>query len=666
MNVSFLSQGYLWALPLAAFPVLLHLLLKRTPHKITFSDTRYIIQAMERVKTGLRIHRYLVLLLRTLSIFLIVGYFAHPMFQVAAGGSHASIEPAPVVFIVDTSFSMGAQENGVSRLDACKKLAMDVLSIIPKEARTGVIVVSNRVEAHTNGLTNDVADLSRMINNIKLTNRPTDISPAWNTLRKMLENYHGVLPVVVLLTDGTKHAFRGRLADNAVSARILLPKFQTIANCWLTQPSVTFNNELDQWECNATAMRSNNIQNAVPFELHIDGRKVASDISKPFKDGSLRAHMVWSPKAINSFGRISISQDALPIDNDYWVALHRHPRFDTWLIDGDPRLGGMGSKTMYLRKIFTRSQTLREDDAGLKEFTPPGTIILANVRDYSPSIEEFIRNGGGCIVFLGDRFDSDAEPEWFPAEVGNSFDLPQKIEWKDMSHPIAEEISIKDYDLKNVLVNKGFVLAARPNSKVLANLGNGWPYIVERKYGAGNVLLFCSGADRDWGNIVAHPIFVTLLKTAAKYAASPKREDVAPNTVVDGEFLYKKVNDPTIMRPDGNSAQPYFAGEELIYTGTDLPGIYSLLSKGKQITSFDVNLDNSTGESDLTIASLQDAHSYFKGMPLVAIETSKWKNSVRMMLSGTDISRQWLFAAIILLLLELWLSTKKGARNDCR
>ncbi len=658
MNISFLDPVYLWGLPLAAIPLLLHLLSKRTPQKLPFSDHRYILQAIERVRTSLRFYHYLILLLRTLIIALIVGYFAKPVYQPAAAGLKAGSEPAPVIFILDTSYSMGAKVNGITRFDMCKKLAQDSLAIVPKGTRAGVIAVSNRLEVVSGVLTNDTDTLARLITDIQLSNRPTDLAPAWTALRKMLENYHGARPVAVVLTDGAQHVFSGQPPEGSLSVRVVLPRFPSLPNRWLTEPSVTFNEGPEQWECSAAAQSSHYPVDTTFIELHADGRKVASDIGKPGTDGVLKAHMVWTAKTPVSRGTLTIPPDPLICDNEYYLTARRAVPFKTWLIDGDPRLGGTGSKTLYLSKLFPRAEVLRESDSSLVEYGLPGTVILANVREFSPALADHIRSGGGCIVFLGDRFEPGAEPEWFPAEVGNELDSPQSITWKDAGHPIAAEIAVKEYVWKNIHVDKGFVLSAKPGARVLAELGNGRPYLIEGKYGAGKVLLCCSGPDRDWGNIVAHPVFVTLLRAAARYTAVAAGQDAAADTVVGGTFHWKMVDDPRIARPDGKLVTAPVAEGAITYTDMDVPGMYALLSGRRTVTTWAVNLDNAHAESDLTAATLKTVRAYFKEMPLAMIEPGQWQKKLRVIIAGSDVSRQWLFAVLLLLLMELLLVTK--------
>ena len=66
--ISFLHPWVLAALPLAALPIILHLLARREPPTIAFPSVRYLRTATEEHQRRLKLQHWLLLLLRTLLI----------------------------------------------------------------------------------------------------------------------------------------------------------------------------------------------------------------------------------------------------------------------------------------------------------------------------------------------------------------------------------------------------------------------------------------------------------------------------------------------------------------------------------------------------------------------------------------------------------------------
>ena len=78
MNISFLNPSLLWFLPLALGPLIIHLFFGKKPKNTEFSDLRFIRLAAEKVKTRVKLRRYLLLAARTLIMLLLAAAFAKP------------------------------------------------------------------------------------------------------------------------------------------------------------------------------------------------------------------------------------------------------------------------------------------------------------------------------------------------------------------------------------------------------------------------------------------------------------------------------------------------------------------------------------------------------------------------------------------------------------
>jgi hypothetical protein len=122
--IGFLNPAWLWALPAAAVPLILHLVARRQPPTVTFPAVRYLQQVTRDHQRRLKLRHWLLLLVRTLLVVTLVLAAADP--TVAREGV-ASHEPAALVLVLDNSPSSGAVSGGTVVLDRLRVAAREVL-----------------------------------------------------------------------------------------------------------------------------------------------------------------------------------------------------------------------------------------------------------------------------------------------------------------------------------------------------------------------------------------------------------------------------------------------------------------------------------------------------------------------------------------------------------
>ena len=68
LSLGFFNPMLLWALPLAAVPIIIHLLNRRRFNKVPWAAMEYLLRAMKRNRRRMQMEHWLVLLLRTLAV----------------------------------------------------------------------------------------------------------------------------------------------------------------------------------------------------------------------------------------------------------------------------------------------------------------------------------------------------------------------------------------------------------------------------------------------------------------------------------------------------------------------------------------------------------------------------------------------------------------------
>ncbi len=120
--MSFLSGIFLWALPLAAAPVVIHMLHRRRRLTIKWGAMQFLLEAATRRRRMWRVEDLLLMLLRAALLALFVFALARPLLSSAGGGSG----PRDVIIVLDTSMStarkVDRQEVFARQLAKCDEL----------------------------------------------------------------------------------------------------------------------------------------------------------------------------------------------------------------------------------------------------------------------------------------------------------------------------------------------------------------------------------------------------------------------------------------------------------------------------------------------------------------------------------------------------------------
>ena len=101
--MSFLSIAFLFALPLALAPVLLHLFDRQRKVVIEWGAMQFLVEAARRRTSTRRLQQWLLLLLRTLAILCLVLALARPLVNSNLMGG---VDRSDTILIIDNSMSM--------------------------------------------------------------------------------------------------------------------------------------------------------------------------------------------------------------------------------------------------------------------------------------------------------------------------------------------------------------------------------------------------------------------------------------------------------------------------------------------------------------------------------------------------------------------------------
>ncbi|MEC8252568.1 MAG: BatA domain-containing protein [Planctomycetota bacterium] len=596
IGLAFFNPLLLWALPLAAVPIIIHILNRRRFQKVPWAAMEFLLRAMKRNRKRLRMEQWLVLLLRVLAVLLLVFLVSRP--QLGSGGLLGG--RTHHVVILDDSPSM-TQRSGSTDLfekaqdkarqladDLAQRRAGDLFSI----ARTSAPMEWAMAPQRVSGSFGRVAGAT--LKEMQVSDLPSDLGKAlqmavtrsgkvedaarteyylvgdrrawdWATedekpradLAKSLAGLDKEREHVTVLSVGGQH-------DNLAVVDVKLQDRLAIASVPVTLGVDVKNFGLDPAPPTTVAVEvdgQTSINQDVPPLA--PGERVTVPFDYTFHSGGPhRVQATLEPGGTHAF------------DDHRTLALRVRDKSRVLLVDGDPDSGQ--GETFFLQATLDvpesgiEAQVVTEsgfDEVNLGAFD---MVWLCNVQaptqQASERLEAFVLSGGGLAVTLGPLVDAARYNEllWrggdgpLPLPIGEidgDPDRPEPAFLASIDHPMCEGVAeLFQLVLGNWVQVKRWLTLEEPEGReaaVVARIrdADGPPMIATRTFGGkgGEVALFAITADRFWSNLPSTDLFLVVTHQLHHFAArrdDPRRQNLG----TDG--VWRQQLDPGVYRPD--------------------------------------------------------------------------------------------------------------------
>lgn len=594
----FLNPLMLFGIAAVSIPIAIHLLNKRKFKRVRWAAMRFVMEAVKRNQRQLQIEDLLLLALRCAIVVLLAVALARPALQAAASAGLFGRRNVTTVIIVDNSYSMGATDGVQPRFEQAKLAATEIIDSLPAGSSAAIFLAANGYEPVIPEPTFDLNLARKTIDELKLSDRSTDLLPSLRAGIEMLESRDG--GELYLITDAQQLGWRQleqartllKDAGRKVSTQIIFVGSPAEENVGISDLRL------------ASGLAP--VDQPLRFEAQVTnyGLQVASNVrvtlrigDEPPSDealidrippGESRSVSLFArlrrdaPSAHHSITATLASADALQADNRRTLAVRALTSVSVLLVDGDVTADPRNSETFFLRhalqpvppaeqqQYFIQVRTIQPVELESTRLDPYDAVILANVADVTDrTIENFaayLRRGGrGIILFPGpqtlawsfnDRmFKANA---MLPAELGEPVgDATQDQTFVTfatdaLTHPIARlwtdpasgSIASAHFYRYFPLIPDQRNRAQLPNDAGAAaivlrfNDAQKTPAVMERDWGFGKVVLFASTADTGWNDLPVRPgLFVPLLHRTL--GSIIQRQDEHLNVAVGQPFAQR-------------------------------------------------------------------------------------------------------------------------------
>ncbi len=655
----------------ASIPIILHLLNRERARQLIFSTVRFIQMSHQTNVRRHQLKRLLLLLMRILMLALLGLAFARPFFADSFVVTQKTGGKRNAVIILDTSYSM----QYAAIFENAKKEAVKILDGLDAADAACLILSSDNARVVA-PLGSELSHIRTALNTAEATNDRTDYLDALQTANEILAGIPIGEKQVYLISDMQKRGWDNFIETDKLSADVQIhfvdvhaEKPQNLTITGISVPPVV----LKEQKAARLVARVRNfgvepVEN-LPVRLFIDDNMIDTvelDI-EPDDLADAVFSIEFQDEATHT-GWVEISEDPLLVDNKRYFMLQSLQAIKVHAVRERERSVGVGLPNPYDETFFIKKALASVENTAIRidfteTFSVPNAatlarvdvLILADVAELDAGeaerIKNFVANGGGLILTVGDNIETDTYkrhlggedglmPCDFVQAVGDAFNRDQfrVIATVQYDHPIFTPFKEPNHgDFGKARFYRLFQAVPTKDATVIAAYDDGSPALFEKSYGnLGRVLCFTSTIDREWNDLPIRAVYLPFLHESIKYLAL-KSVDTTPNyrigdsvelKIFDDEEVADTTKRPEIAIFDPNNVETRVQPDEnapegpsqnsIFYADTSVPGIYSVHISGGDTQYFVVNID--TSESDLAARDIEELTSMLKGAADESVE----------------------------------------------
>ena len=545
------NPWFLWALAAAAFPLWLHLSLRRRYQEMALGSLRFLKEVVRERRRRARLEEIPLLLLRLLAVALLALAFMRPFMSLA----QRMAERADVtVVLLDAS---GSVTEAMKRegLHLAKQAAADA----PEGSKVTLAQFSDEVEV--------IANAGQWT---PRAGAPTDLSRAlvW-ALDHAGKARAAKVVLIAHLAANDLPATPPRVWPPGVALEVKALNPPSPTNAAVRGVSLLTPYVAEQMELEAEALIPAGVDRTVT--LRADG--VTQSQTLPADTD--RMIFKFKPARDEVRGTIEVaSGDAWPADDARPFAVRWVEPRRLLLVDGNPGSTPFEGQAYFVDKALTASGSAHgktpfqpeivfgfSGRSGMTDLSKVSAVALCGVPDLSlaetRSLAAYVEAGGGLMVLLDGRLTRGASSVLetaglLPAGIRSAnAEGPTRViaEW-DRAHPALASFDGKEGgDLRDIEWRDAFDLPVADGWKSLAKLDGGHALLIEKSAGKGRVLVLAHPLTREWADVPREPLFVPLVKSLAGYVS--RAETAAPEIAPSHPGLHEARAPGLYAKADG-------------------------------------------------------------------------------------------------------------------
>ncbi|HEY2434769.1 MAG TPA: BatA domain-containing protein [Vicinamibacterales bacterium] len=548
--MGFVTPLVLLGLGALAVPVFVHLIQRERKRVVEFPSLMFLRRIPYQSVRRRRIRDVVLLLMRLAALALIVLAFARPFFRRDTLAAAAQNGAREMVILVDASYSMGYGD----RWQKAQAAARDAVARLATGDKASLVFFATGADVAVRSAA-DQGRLAAAVAAGKVGAGATRYAPALKLAGSLLSESPLPRREVVLVSDFQRRGWEqspGRddlkLPDRTELTIVNVASGET-ANLAVTPVSLQRTRFENHDRVAVTAGLVNHSSKPISnvnLTLEVDGNAIQSLPVSAAANGS--ASVTFAPFTVasrNMRATVRLPHDALDRDNVFHFVVSPSEPVHVVVVD---RAGAEG-EALYLTRALAIGEAPR------LELTPrtPATfsdadtrtaqvIVLNDVQvsdELADRLGRFVSAGGGLLIAAGPHATWPAHAgAVVPALLGDVVDrttsVPSRLGALEFSHPVFELFRAPRSGDFSAARFYGYRATGQPAGQVLARFDDGTAALLERKVGAGRVLVWTSTLDLSWNDMPVKAVFLPFVQTLTKYLADYSE---APASLTVGQVI---------------------------------------------------------------------------------------------------------------------------------
>ncbi|HVR73553.1 MAG TPA: BatA domain-containing protein [Planctomycetota bacterium] len=491
----FLNPAMLFGTALVAVPIIIYLINRQRYQRRKWAAMEFLLRAMKRNQRRIQFQNLLLLLIRCAVILLLVLAAARPVSRLGVLRL-APDQSQNWVLVLDTSYSMGYQEDSRSTFDQARETIIqmsenlikpgDQMALMTLEDRPKVILPLTRVDDESR------MRLRRELENLRLTSGSVDLGASFALLDELSARFvtelgeplpkriifftdvqrkdwvaenrpkdAGILEYIdKLQKEGGEFAF-ARLHAEERKANLVLSSLSV-------SPALIAKDVWVEIAATVTNLGDEDISN-VDLTLRVDrdpedaaAEPQVGDVIRVPRGGTLTRVLPYRFTEAGYHTVVAdLRSDGLLIDNTRYLIVRVEDNVKVLLVDGDPAADPTERETYNLEVALAPEDAehgvvqgrftpfepryVTPDQLNTVEWKEYAVVVFANVADLTVDqaslLKDYVRGGGALMVFLGSNVAPDAYHTLFRGEEPSL--LPVKLEdiRGDKKYPVHLQIA---------------------------------------------------------------------------------------------------------------------------------------------------------------------------------------------------------------------------------
>lgn len=566
----FINPALLAGLGLISIPIIIHLLQKNRVKEMEWAAMQFLLEIVEEQNKKIQLEDLILLLLRILFFTFLALAVARPIINFNSAGlldAHGE-----VVILVDDSYSMGTVSGSETRFEIAKKHAMKILANQPKGYGVSVVRFNQYSTSIMGGFSTDMEIIKEAVKKMRPSHLSGNIESGFDYAISLFKNTEAKKAIFVISDfqeldwSNPTESFSKKLKGltEAKTSLFFIPVSDSekenlaVESVGSTQAAV----KVGQKATIVGVIRNFGLEVSKENQVDLLVNGVLRDTKIVIVPAGQSANVIFEfvpEKEGDHKVEVKIRHDKVSQDNSGFFALKVLDKLKILaVLDVAPnrfefndltpievalnpfKLRSRDEKALYSFQFIGISDLMSVE---LKNFD---LVLMANIPSIvgfeAKVLEDYVSQGGGVLMFLGEKVKTDTYNDNLYKEgkglwsmklaekpIAQLEDRALEVIGQSKEHPVWQYILNDGRNYLNpILIYKTFGFEGKPvakrNTIVLATAredkGEEFPMLVDFEYGKGHFIVFGSNTIGPWGRFAIHPSFVAFVNQTIKYLRS--------------------------------------------------------------------------------------------------------------------------------------------------